>query len=103
MCIQAIPGKGLEPTVPRTIKRSRFMLPELGKAWFGDGRTGSRHFNQISTLEHQYRVAVLNGAEPVGNYEGRSTLHQSLHGFNDSCFGGKVDRARRLVQDEERS
>ena len=53
-------------------------------------------------LDFQHAVAVLQGAGAMGDDEGRPVLHQALHRFDNGFLGPDIDRAGRLVQNENR-
>ena len=48
------------------------------------------------------RVGVADRREPVGDHERGAALHQPGHRALDQDLGARVDRRRRLVEDEDR-
>src|SRR3954471_24740700 len=57
--------------------------------------------NQLALLELEAHVATLERAQSVRNHERGPAAHQSLQRGHDGGLGLKVDRARRLVEDED--
>ena len=59
-------------------------------------------FDDAGVLEHQDTGGVADGGEPVGDHKGRASLHHL-----DQCrlqlgFGDRIERARRLVENQDR-
>ena len=54
-----------------------------------------------AVLHHEDRVRVPDRREPVRDHEARPPAHQARHRALDQELGPGVDRARRLVQDED--
>src|SRR6266699_737968 len=61
---------------------------------------GGSHEAPIFQLQPQ--VAVAQRTQPVGDDEGRTPLHEALHGLHDDGFGFQIDRTGRLVQKKNR-
>ena len=55
-----------------------------------------------AVLHHQDRVGVANRRKTVGDHEAGAVGAQGGHGVLDEHLGPRVDRARRLVEDEDR-
>ena len=58
--------------------------------------------DDLAILHHEDRVGVADRRQPVGDHEARAIGAQSGHGVLDEHLGARVDRARRLVEDENR-
>ena len=59
-------------------------------------------FDDAAVLHHDDAVRVGDGREPVRDDEARATRAQSAHGLGDVLLGLAVERARRLIHDEDR-
>src|SRR5439155_773757 len=60
----------------------------------------SSAFRNLSVLEHDDAVGPAHGRKPVRDEEGRAALGQSVQGLQQSVFGFDVERAGRLVEDQ---
>ena len=55
-----------------------------------------------AVVEHDDQVGVPHGREAVGDHERRPAHHQLVERVEDHGLGPRVDRRRRLVEDEDR-
>ena len=55
-----------------------------------------------AAVEHDDLVGVADGREPVGDRDRRPALGQPLERLLDGALGLRVERGRRLVEDEDR-
>ena len=63
----------------------------------------STALDYLALLKHHNGVRVADGRETVSNNEGSACRHKSVHTVLNVTLGTGVDRARRLVEDENRS
>src|SRR5439155_14866389 len=52
-------------------------------------------------LEHDDRARVANRRQPVGDDERRTAVQEAAQGMLDLTLGADVDRARRLIEDQD--
>src|SRR6266699_3897914 len=57
--------------------------------------------DQFAPPQHQYLVGPAYLRETVGNQQGRAPLQEAADRLLDLVFGGAVNRAGRVVQDED--
>ena len=57
--------------------------------------------DDAAVVHHEDGVGVADGGQPVRDHEARAVLHQLRHGLLDQHLGTRVDRAGRLVEDED--
>src|ERR1700704_1346809 len=81
---------------------------ELGPCQFRE-TTALRHqfiersaFDHMSVVEHQDARGIANGREPVRDYEGGASLHHLVERGVNLGFGDGIERAGRLVEDQDR-
>ena len=60
------------------------------------------HGRQSAALEGQYEIAILYGAQAVSNYKRCPAPNERAHGLHDRRFGGHIDRAGWLIQNQDR-
>ena len=58
--------------------------------------------DDVTVLDDENDVGVLNGRKAMGNDKAGATLHEALHGRLDLYLGARVDVGGRLVEDEHR-
>ena len=58
-------------------------------------------FDDPTLVEDQHQICLFCGAEPVGDADDCSALRQPDERRADGLFGFGVDRARRLVENEQ--
>ena len=63
---------------------------------------GRRCLREVAPLQLQLHVARRERGPPVRDQKRRAAPHQAIHGLEDRGFGLHVDRARGLVEDQER-
>jgi len=51
--------------------------------------------------EHHDQIGVLDGGEPVRDDERRAVLHQAVDGLLHQALGLHVERAGRLVENQD--
>src|SRR6266851_1740408 len=85
-----------------------FLNHELGPREFRE-TTALRHqfiessaFDHVAAVEHQNARGMANGREPVCDHEGRASLHDFVERGVDLGFGDRIERAGRLVEDQDR-
>jgi hypothetical protein len=59
-------------------------------------------FDNASLLEHQDTAGIAYGRQPVRDDEGGSSFHRFIERLRDALFGHWIERAGRLVEDENR-
>src|ERR1700738_1241540 len=59
-------------------------------------------FDHMSVVEHQDARGIANGREPVRDHEGGASLHHLVERGVNLGFGDGVERAGRLVEDQDR-
>ncbi len=59
-------------------------------------------FDDPAVLHHEDHVGAADRRQPVGDHETRPIRPQRVHGFLDEHLGAGVDRAGRLVEDQDR-
>ena len=57
--------------------------------------------DDLPVLEHDDQVGVADRREPVGDDERRAAVQQAAQRALDLPLGADVDRARRLVEDQD--
>ena len=55
-----------------------------------------------AALKNHYHIRITDGRQTVRDDEGRSVLHQTVHTVLDVTLGTCIDRARSLVEHEDR-
>ena len=58
-------------------------------------------FDNFTVAHHKNRFGILNGREPVSNYKTGAAFHQSLHRALDQGLRTGIDRAGRLVENQD--
>ena len=58
--------------------------------------------NEAARIDSQNELAMLQGALPVCDKKGGPANHQPFHGFNTCSLGLYIDRAGRLIEDQNR-
>ena len=58
--------------------------------------------NDLSVLQNHDGVGVTHGGEAVGDHKGGPFCHQTVHALLDVLFRSRIDRARRLIEDQDR-
>src|SRR5712672_3388040 len=58
-------------------------------------------FDHAAIVEHQDTGGVANGRKPMRDHEGGAALHHLVEGGIDLGFGDGVERAGRLVEDQD--
>src|ERR1700687_5659201 len=62
----------------------------------------SSAFDHMSTVEHKDARGIANGREPVGDHESRASLHHFIESGVNLGFGDGIQRAGRLIEDQDR-
>lgn len=58
--------------------------------------------DDLSVLQNHNGVGVPHSGETVGDHEGCPLCHQRIHALLDMLFRSRIDRARRLIEDQDR-
>ena len=58
--------------------------------------------DDLSILQNHDGVGVPHGGETVGDHEGGPFCHQTIHALLDVLFCSRIDRTRRLIEDQDR-
>ena len=69
----------------------------------GDQRLVRPGLGDAARLHHDDQVGVADGGEPVGDDEGRAALHQPRDGVLHQALGFGIERAGRLVEQQDRA
>lgn len=59
-------------------------------------------FDDVAVFHVQDQVGIADRGEPVRDDEARMVRHQCVHRLRDCLLGARVDRVRRLIEDEHR-
>ena len=59
-------------------------------------------FNNPSLFQHHNCVGVTDGGKPVSNHEDGAPRHEGVHATFDEGLGARIDRACRLIENEDR-
>ena len=62
----------------------------------------SSAFDHMSAVEHKDARGIANGREPVGDHESRASLHHFVESGVNLGFGDGIQRAGRLIEDQDR-
>ncbi len=62
----------------------------------------SSAFDHAPAVEQQDARGVANGREPVCDHKGGASLHHFVESGVDPGFGDRIERAGRLVEDQDR-
>ena len=57
--------------------------------------------DEFTPGEYQYLVGAADLGQSVGNHQRGAAFQNFVDGALDGVFGGAVDRARRVVEDED--
>ena len=67
----------------------------------GEEVVGGAHFGQAAVVHDQDLVDAPDGGEPVGDHQRRAPAHQREEASHDLGFALHVERARRLVHQQD--
>ena len=92
----------------RLVALRRGRREELGFGEFGE-HAALRHqrieaaaFDDTAAVEHEDARGVPDRGKPVGDDEGGAAPHHLVERRRYLCLGGGIERARRLVEDQDR-
>ena len=84
-------------------RRHELGLGEFGEAAaLGDELVEGAGLDDAALVEHQDAVGVADRGEAVGDHEGGAALHDLVERRLQLALGRGVERARRLVEDQDR-
>ena len=58
--------------------------------------------DDLALFEHEDRLRVAHGREPVRDDEHCAPRHERVHAVLDELFGAGIDGGRRLVENQHR-
>ena len=58
--------------------------------------------DDVAIAQHQNRIGIADGGEPVRDHKARAPLHKDIHSLLDALLGARVNVRGRLVEHQDR-